>query len=140
MRFIPTRFHGIIDYFVGVALICAPWLFNFVPADTTQWGYETYVPIILGSSIISYSAVTNYEWGVFKILNMPVHLYLDILGGIVLAASPWLFGFADYVYKPHLIVGLAEIVIAVCTQRAPVRSSPLQGTTDNNGYTAASRS
>lgn len=29
MRFIPTRFHGIIDYVVGLVFIIAPWLFDF---------------------------------------------------------------------------------------------------------------
>ncbi len=124
MRFIPTRFHGIIDYLVGAALIAAPWLFNFVPADHNAWSYETYTPIVLGAVLIVQSLCTNYEWGVFKYINMPSHLNLDILSGVVLAASPWLFGFADYVYAPHLIVGLSEIVIALCTKRAPAYATP----------------
>jgi hypothetical protein len=139
MRFIPTRYHGLIDYLVGLALIAAPWLFGFVPDDSNAWSYETYTPIVLGSLLIVQSIFTNYEWGVFKYINMPNHLYLDIVSGIVLAASPWLFGFADYVYGPHLVVGLAEIVIALCTKRAPERSTP-NLTVDHTGYTMPSRS
>ena len=140
MRFIPTRFHGILDYIVGLALIGAPWIFGFVPADTAAWSYETYTPIVLGALLIVQSVFTNYEWGVFKYINMPNHLYLDMLLGVVLACSPWLFNFADYVYKPHLIVGLAEVVLAVITQRAPQRATPGLTAGHHNGYSMPSRS
>jgi hypothetical protein len=31
---------------------------------------------------------------------------IDVASGALLALSPWLFGFADRVFCPHLIVGL----------------------------------
>ena len=39
--------------------------------------------------------------------------------GVLLAASPWLFGFADRVYWPHLILGLAEIGAGLMTRTTP---------------------
>lgn len=54
---------------------------------------------------------------------MPAHLMLDAGGGILLAISPWLFGFADYVWAPHLIIGLLEIAGATTTQTQPTRGS-----------------
>lgn len=56
---------------------------------------------------------------------MPAHLGLDIAGGVLLAASPWLFGFASLVFWPHLIVGLFEIAAGVMTRTAPERSAAL---------------
>jgi hypothetical protein len=50
---------------------------------------------------------------------MPTHLMLDLGGGVLLALSPWLFGFADYVAAPHLIVGLLEIGVALMTHKYP---------------------
>jgi hypothetical protein len=47
---------------------------------------------------------------------MKAHLALDVLSGIVLAASPWLFDFADRVYLPHLILGLIEIGAGLMTR------------------------
>jgi hypothetical protein len=48
-------------------------------------------------------------------IPMKVHLMLDIVSGIFLAASPWLFGFANTIYIPHLILGLIEISTALLT-------------------------
>ena len=90
MRFIPTRFHAPLDYIVGVALIAAPWIFQF-----SEHTAATVVPIVLGIGLIVYSLFTNYELGVWKVAPMAVHNLGDIAAGIVLAASPWIFGFAD---------------------------------------------
>lgn len=114
MRFIPTKVHGIMDYLMGLVLIASPWIFNF-----HRGGAETYVPVILGAGVILYSILTNYEMGVVKKLSMPAHLGMDLIGGIFLAISPWLFGFADYVYLPHLIFGILEIGASLMTVKVP---------------------
>jgi hypothetical protein len=119
MRVIPTKTHGILDYVVGALLIIAPWLFDFANGGAEQW-----VPIILGAGVILYSLLTNYELGVMKMIPMPTHLMLDIGGGIILAASPWLFGFADDIWWPHLIVGLLEIGTGLMTQTRPENTGP----------------
>ncbi len=114
MRFIPTRVHGMMDYLVGILLIAAPWLFNF-----DRGGAETWVPVLLGAGAIVYSLFTDYELGVVRRLSMPTHLMLDLGSGILLALSPWLFGFSEYVWEPHLIVGLIEIGTSLMTRRVP---------------------
>lgn len=114
MRFIPTRVHGVVDYVIGALLIVAPWLLGFA-----RGGAETWVPVILGVAVIVYSLFTNYELGVVRKLNMRTHLWLDGIGGLILAISPWLFGFADYVWAPHFIVGLLEIGSALFTETVP---------------------
>ena len=114
MRFIPTRVHGILDYLVGALLIAAPWLFDFADGGAKQW-----VPVALGAGAILYSLFTDYEMGVSRQLSMRTHLLLDLMSGILLAASPWLFGFADEVYVPHLVLGLLEIGASLMTKREP---------------------
>jgi hypothetical protein len=115
MRFIPTRVHGMMDYIVGLLLIAAPWLFGF--ADETTAG--TWIPVILGISVILYSLITDYELSIAKVLPMSVHLMLDLGGGAFLAISPWLFGFADVVWVPHVVVGVLEIGTALMTHSVP---------------------
>jgi hypothetical protein len=113
MRFIPTRFHAPLDYIVGVALIAAPWIFQF--SDYTA---ATVVPIVLGIGLIAYTLFTNYELGLWKVAPMAVHNLIDVAAGALLAASPWLFGFADNsanVWVPHLVVGLAAIFLGLTT-------------------------
>lgn len=114
MRFIPTRIHGLMDYAMGVLLIVAPWLLGFAAG-----GAEAWVPVILGLGAIAYSLFTDYELGVVRKIPMTTHLGLDAGSGVVLAASPWIFGFADLVYLPHLILGLIEIGAAATTRTVP---------------------
>lgn len=129
MRFIPTRIHGILDYLMGAVLIAAPWILGF-----NRGGAETWVPVILGAGVIMYSLFTDYELGAVRKLSMSAHLMMDLIGGIILAVSPWLFGFSDFVYLPHLILGIAEIGAAIFTQREP-ETHPARNTANSNSST-----
>jgi hypothetical protein len=122
MRVIPTRVHGILDYLVGAFLIAAPWILGFA-----RGGAETWVPVVLGIGAIVYSLMTNYELGVSKTLSMRTHLNLDLLSGAFLAISPWLFGFNEYVYMPHLILGIMEIGAALLTNPVPAHADNRTG-------------
>jgi hypothetical protein len=113
MRFIPTKFHAPLDYIVGVALIAAPWIFQF--SDVTA---AAAVSIVLGIGLIVYSLFTNYELGVWKVAPMAVHNLIDVIAGAFLAASPWIFGFADEpanVWVPHVVVGVAAVFLGLTT-------------------------
>lgn len=88
----PTKLHGYMDYLMGVALLLLPFTFYFPD------GAATTILVILGAGTIVYSLITDYELGLFKLLPMKVHLGIDLLAGIFLIASPWLFAFADEVY------------------------------------------
>jgi hypothetical protein len=114
MRILGTKAHGVIDYLVGALLLVFPWLLGF-----GKNGAEMWVPVILGVSAIVYSLCTNYEYGVFKRISMRMHLNLDMFSGIFLAASPWLLGFYEYIYLPHLIIGITEVAIVLCTEKTP---------------------
>jgi hypothetical protein len=114
VRIIPTRVHGMLDYLMGALLIVAPWLFGFADGDAKQW-----VPIIIGVLVIGQSLMTDYELSVVKAIPMGTHLMLDIGTGIILAASPWIFGFADDIWWPHVVFGLLEIGAALMTQTRP---------------------
>lgn len=102
------------DYLMGLLLIASPWLFGFA-----YGGEETWIPVILGAGALLYSIMTDYELGLTKTLSMRTHLTLDLMSGLLLAVSPWLFGFDDLVYGLHLVLGLTEIVAALTTKRIP---------------------
>lgn len=114
MGIISTRVHGYVDYTMGLLLIVAPYLFGFATGGPKQW-----LPIVLGLAAIGYSLLTRYELGVVRMIPMPAHLGLDVASGALLAVSPWLFGFADEVFWPHLILGLVAIGTAAMTQTRP---------------------
>jgi hypothetical protein len=108
---IPTRVHGVLDYLTAIVLIAAPWLFQF--DDNRR---AMLVPVILGLGIILYSLLTDYEFGIAHLIPMPVHLMLDVLGALVLIASPWIFGFSDDIWWPHVAIGLYELAVVVLSQ------------------------
>ncbi len=113
MRFIPTRVHGMLDYLMGAVLILAPWLLDF---DDTA---AIWVPVVIGASVILYSLLTDYELGIARVIPMATHLILDIVGGLVLAVSPWIFQFNDEVWVPHLVLGLLEVGAGLMTRTIP---------------------
>jgi len=118
MRVIPTNVHGVIDYLTGGLLLAVPYLLGFADGTAAQW-----VPQIVGVVIIGQSLMTQYELSIAKIIPMPTHLMLDMGAGALLAASPWLFGFSETVYLPHLIVGVSEILIALISENRAPRSA-----------------
>lgn len=114
MRIIPTRIHGVIDYLMGLVLILAPYLLGFADGGAAQ-----FVPQLLGVAIIGLALVTDFELGIVRAVPMPVHLIIDMVAGGLLLISPWLFGFAAFVFWPHVILGLVEICLAVMTRTTP---------------------
>lgn len=114
MRFISTRAHGAVDYLMGVLLIILPYTLGFADGTSAQW-----IPQIIGAALIVASLLTNYEFGAVRVIPMPVHLFLDVAAGLLLAVSPWLFGFADRVFWPHLILGILEIGAGLTTRTTP---------------------
>ncbi|HEY1009074.1 MAG TPA: SPW repeat protein [Sphingobacteriaceae bacterium] len=112
MRFISRKFHAVLDYMCGILLIVAPWLLNFDEINDAKW-----VAICVGAAILLMSFFTDYEGGGKKAISMPTHLTMDVLMGLFLAASPWIFGFSDQVYLPHLILGLLEMGAGLFTVR-----------------------
>jgi hypothetical protein len=109
-----TRVHGILDYAVGLLLIALPFLLGLDSRTAEAW-------VLTGAGLVAlvYSVLTSYELGLLRLIPMPVHLALDALSGLFVAASPWLFGFADRVYLPHLLMGAFEIGAALMTRRVP---------------------
>jgi len=122
MRIIPTRIHGILDYVVAIILILVPWLLNFNGQNAA-----TYVLVALGLTTILYSLITDYEWGAVKVLSMPTHLIVDMASGVILATSPWIFSFSNYIYMPHLLLGILEVIVSLMTKVVPYINREDQG-------------
>jgi hypothetical protein len=107
----------VLDYIVGIVLILAPNIFQFSSYAAASW-----IARVIGVVLIVYSLFTNYEWGVVKVIQMPYHLVVDLVASIFLAISPFLFGFYKEpakVWLPHLVVGIAVILVVIVTQTQP---------------------
>jgi hypothetical protein len=114
MRFLSTRVHGMLDYLMAAVLVAAPWLLGFA-----RGGAETWVPVALGVALAAYSLATDYELGVMRRIQMPLHLWLDAGAGLLLAVSPWLLNFDQHVWVPHVALGVLAIGAAFLTDTIP---------------------
>ena len=124
MKVISTKTHGVVDYVGGLALLLAPYLFGF-----EDQGIAASIPQALGVIILAQSVLTRYELGLLKVVPMKMHLLMDYAASLFLAASPFLFGFADEpanVWMPHLIVGLGYFAISLMTE-SEVKNTSLAG-------------
>lgn len=118
MRVISTRIHGVIDLAIAALLIFSPFIFNFVSLG----GPAVVIPIVLGIVLASYSALTNDEEGVLRVINMPAHMMLDIILAAGLMLSPYLFNFAGgplYTWLPHVLLGMSLIIVAMVSNTIP---------------------
>ena len=110
MKFLDTKVHGYIDYALASILLFIPAMFH-LQANTAQ-SIIFYVFSILTFFL---SLQTDYEHGLYKLLPMQLHLLIEIILGLFLAASPWIFGFAGMVFIPHLLFGVLVILIGLMT-------------------------
>lgn len=112
-RIIPRKTHAMTDYPYSSLLMASPWLFRFA-----EKGPQTWMPVAVGAVAAVSSLATNYETGAVKRLPMKTHLGLDVASGLLLAASPWLFGFSKKTWVPHLAMGLLTAGMGLMTKTA----------------------
>jgi hypothetical protein len=121
MRFIPTRVHGVLDYLWGASLVSSPWLLG-----QARGGAETWIPVAFGAGAGVYSLLTDYELGAAPVLPMRTHLTIDVLGGLLLAATPWIFGLGREARALHLGFGLFSVAAGLMTRTEPRRHAAIR--------------
>ncbi len=112
MRFIDSRTHAVIDYMSGVLFIASPWLLGFA-----SHGAAMSLPSIAGVLIIIISLMTDFEYALLPAVSLPLHLNLDLIIGVTLMISPWIFGFTARVMWPHVIFGMVSVVAGLFTEK-----------------------
>lgn len=124
LRMIPTKAHGAVDMATGPALIAAPTLLR-MNGNTGA----TLPPRVVGTAATLYSLLTDYEFGLKRVLPMRAHLGLDVAAGLALATTPFLTGaWRNGVrhWLPHTILGAQSLVMAATTKERPPRAARLR--------------
>jgi hypothetical protein len=86
-RPIDAALHGVTDYSAGLTLM------TVFPKLAGIEGTESARQIRISGAIhAGYSTLTDYPLGVVKVIPYKVHLALDALGAIALAATPFITG------------------------------------------------
>jgi len=126
MRFVPTKVHGVLDYLGGVILIAFPFALGF------EAEVEMFFPVVLGVAVIVYSALTDFELGIYRLMPMPTHLAFDGIVGVMLLTAPFFTGFwQDAPVWPFVVMGFVELSAAFVTYRRPgdvTETDPRTGT------------
>ena len=112
-RPIDSTLHGVTDYTVGAVLTTVfPKLVDVEGTDSARQ-IRT-----VGAVHAGYSTLTNYPVGLVKVIPFKVHLALDAIGAIALAATPfvtgqWKKGRKHWV--PHVALCAFELTSLVMT-------------------------
>ena len=125
MKPLAAKQHGVIDYVTGTMLLVSPWLFQFNHLSDMA----TYTMVLIGSFVLIVSMVTNYPFGMLKLLPFPVHGFVELIGAVVLLFSPWVMGFVNVTpaFNVSVIVGIAYLgVISITNYNAFQASHPYE--------------
>lgn len=112
MKILTTKAHGFIDYIIGSLMIASPWILGF-----SSQTMASYILIVSGIITILHSLATDYECGIICQINMQHHLRIDIIAGLMLAASPFIIHME--VMAPHIVLGFIKVGLALITQPVP---------------------
>jgi hypothetical protein len=129
MKIISTRLHGMLDYLTAGALMVTPRALGWSAGVTRMM-----TSAALGT--ISYSALTNYELGLTRVLPMRVHLALDALSAALFCGGPLLFPDEKARVRVSLAgIGLFEFAVTLLSQaRPPWNSRQLVGAEPKNSH------
>lgn len=117
VRVIPTKAHALLDYTKGPALVAVPTLLRLEPRSVSA-----IAPRLAGAGGTAMGALSNHELAVRRLIPMRAHLLAEGVGGVVLAAAPWLSGSARRgvrYWLPHALVGASDVVFALTTRVRP---------------------
>ena len=124
LRVIPTKAHGAVDMAIGPALIAAP---TFLRMNGNKGA--TVPPRVVGAAAMAYALLTDYEFGLKRVLPMRAHLALDAVAGTALAATPFLTRASKKGVRhwlPHAVIGANEVFLALATKKRPPRARRLR--------------
>lgn len=106
MRVISPAVHGLLDYGVVLFLLLAPGLFNLTEVPGTAL-------YILAAILGLLTLLTRFPTGLVKTIPVRVHGGIDLVTGVVIAALPWVLGFADEATARTLFLALAAGLVLV---------------------------
>ncbi|MFM9852227.1 MAG: hypothetical protein ACKVOJ_05400 [Sphingomonadaceae bacterium] len=105
LQFLSPALHGALDYLAAGALIALPVLLGFS-------GLEFWLSVAGGAGLILYSFLTDYRFGLVKLVSFNAHLLLDLSAAVAFIAAPFVFGFgyAASIYYPVMALGVIAVV------------------------------
>ena len=111
---ISRQTHGVIDYAYGALVAALPEAAGF----SNEKNATTLCRVLAGGAL-TYSLLTDAEWGVAKVIPFKKHLLIDLSTNVLALGMPWLLGFAGNTKARNSILALALSGIAVSLLTKP---------------------
>ncbi|WP_298471190.1 hypothetical protein [uncultured Erythrobacter sp.] len=119
MKFLNTKFHGIIDYLAAIGLIVGPLV--LFPAGTAS--LVTAIPIVAGIALIAYSLITDYSASARRIIPFSLHLAIDLMAGTAFVALSFLLGLTGITQTFYLVMGVAVIAVVLVSENEEAQTT-----------------
>jgi hypothetical protein len=128
---IPLNMHAALEPLIALVIIAAPWIFGFSDVDSA-----VAVCIAVGAVMLIAGALTNWRLSLVRLIPLRMHLITDLLLGVVLVLSPFIFGFSEQggATRFLIIAGALELLTALATRWDPLEAEPTY--TRSSGHSA----
>jgi hypothetical protein len=115
MEKIPSEVHGVIDYVTAGTLVALPRIMGWRGAVR---GLMTGA----GMATMAYSLLTRYELGLIKLIPFKMHLAMDAMNGVMMAAAPLVMRDEEpEVIATMIGIGAMELAITAMSDPEPFR-------------------
>ena len=115
IRFVPLRLHAAMDYLVPLTFAGAPLLFDFPQ-------YARWVAFTVAGIHLSMTLLTNYPGGLLKLIPFRIHIFVEMVLGPCLVATPWLLRFSSHPLALALFTGWG--VVSFVSYFVTIRTVP----------------
>ena len=120
--FISTSTYGFLNYVVAITLMVSPWLFGFSHVG----GASFFLPLVFGWLQLIMAIFSKHKFGFLNVFPVPMHCFIDVVGGSFLLASPFVYGYAfsSGVFWPQLLLGGLIFFMGIFTKTSPFTDKP----------------
>lgn len=116
MAFLSPGAHGAIDYVIVAAFLAAPWALSLS-------GLPSALCDVLAALHLTLALCTAYPAGVAKAIPFAAHGWIELSAGVIVALSPWIFGFTAAIVARDFFMVMAAVTLVVWAgtdYRAPI--------------------
>lgn len=105
MSILSSKIHGVVDYLVVLFLWLSPSLFG-LPEQTALFTY------ILGGVHLTLTVLTNFELGIFKVIPLKLHGWVELAVSVALVGVAFFLGSLEGELARNFYLGFALAVFA----------------------------
>jgi len=136
--FISKKSYAVLNYLTGACLMLAPW---YIPGSNGQpfyvhaGGAILFLPLIIGWLQLVMTFFSASPYGVIRQFPVQMHCFQNVLTGSFLIASPFIYGFCDVIWWPHVLCGAVLMILGLFTTNSPF-TTPVPHAQPQGGLTS----